>query len=100
LKIIALYRLVLPTKDILVCGGREMNLLDEQQHMFKAGANGLMIGDYLTTDGVELQSDYALLEGLGMQIRPPPHAPHPPSVPPEIRAEGVDLAGLAGKNQL
>jgi len=100
LKIIALYRLVLPTKDILVCGGREMNLLDEQQNMFKAGANGLMIGDYLTTDGVELQSDYALIESLGMQIRPPPHAPHPPSVPPEIRAEGTDLAGLTGKNQL
>ncbi len=97
LKIIALYRLVLPTKDILVCGGREMNLLDEQRNMFKAGANGLMIGDYLTTDGVNLASDYALIEDLGMQIRPPPHAPHPPSVPPEVRGEGTDLAGLAGK---
>jgi biotin synthase len=97
LKIIALYRLVLPTKDILVCGGRAMNLLDEQLHMFKAGANGLMIGDYLTTDGVTLQSDYELLEQLGMKIRPPPHAPHPPSVPPQVRAEGTDLAGLNGK---
>ena len=100
LKIIALYRLVLPTKDILVCGGREMNLLDEQQHMFQAGANGLMIGDYLTTEGVSLKSDYALIEDLGLQIRPPPHAPHPPSVPPEVRAEGTDIAGLAGKNSL
>ena len=97
LKIIALYRLILPTKDILVCGGREMNLLDEQQHMFRAGANGMMIGDYLTTEGVSLASDYALIESLGLQIRPPPHAPHPSSVPPEIRAEGTDLAGLAEK---
>ena len=97
LKIIAMYRLILPTKDILVCGGREMNLLDEQRHMFRAGANGLMIGDYLTTEGVTMQTDYELLKDLGMQIRPPPHAPHPPSVPPEVRAEGTDMAGLTGK---
>lgn len=98
LKIIALYRLVLPTKDILVCGGREMNLLNEQSNMFKAGANGLMMGNYLTTKGLDRNHDFDLLESLGMAIRPPPHAPHPPSVPPEIRADGTDLAGLSEKN--
>jgi len=98
LKIIALYRLVLPTKDILVCGGREMNLLDEQNNMFKAGANGLMMGNYLTTKGLERNHDFDLIESLGMSIRPPPHAPHPPSVPHEVRAEGTDLAGLSEKN--
>ena len=51
LKIIAIYRLILPTKDILICGGREMNLLQEQRNMFRAGANGLMLGNYLTTKG-------------------------------------------------
>jgi biotin synthase len=98
LKIIALYRLMLPTKDILVCGGREMNLLDEQVNMFKAGANGLMMGNYLTTAGLQRQHDFDLLESLGMSIRPPPHAPHPPSVPHSIREEGTDLAGLEDKN--
>jgi biotin synthase len=98
LKIIALYRLVLPTKDILICGGRQMNLLDEQRNMFRAGANGLMIGNYLTTKGEALASDFDLIESLGMAIRPPPHAPLPPSVPPEIRGEGTDLAGLGEKN--
>ena len=98
LKIIALYRLVLPTKDILVCGGREMNLLDEQANMFRAGANGLMMGNYLTTAGLQRQHDFDLLESLGMSIRPPPHAPHPPSVPHSVRAEGTDLAGLETKN--
>ena len=98
LKIIALYRLILPTKDILVCGGREMNLLDEQANMFKAGANGLMMGNYLTTAGLQRQHDFDLLESLGMSIRPPPHAPHPPSVPHSIREEGTDLAGLETKN--
>ena len=98
LKIIALYRLMLPTKDILVCGGREMNLLGEQVNMFKAGANGLMMGNYLTTAGLQRQHDFDLLESLGMSIRPPPHAPHPASVPHAIREEGTDLAGLEDKN--
>jgi biotin synthase len=98
LKIIALYRLVLPTKDILVCGGREMNLLNEQSNMFRAGANGLMMGNYLTTAGLDKQHDFDLIASLGMAIRPPPHAPHPPSVPPEIRGPGTDLAGLETKN--
>ena len=97
LKIIALYRLVLPTKDILVCGGREMNLLDDQSNMFKAGANGLMMGNYLTTSGLDRDHDFDLIESLGMSIRPPPHAPHPPSVPHGIRESGTDLAGLEGK---
>jgi biotin synthase len=97
LKIIAIYRLMLPTKDLLVCGGREMNLEDQQGSMFKAGANGVMLGNYLTTGGRALVDDHALLESLGLIIRPPPHAPHPPSVPPSIRGEGTDLAGLADK---
>jgi biotin synthase len=97
LKIIALYRLVLPTKDILVCGGRELKLMDEQRNMFKAGANGMMLGDYLTTQGSKLAADQQLLADLGMVVRPPPHQPLPASVPPSIRSEGTDVAGLAGK---
>jgi biotin synthase len=97
LKIIALYRLVLPTKDILVCGGREGNLLGEQRNMFKAGANGMMLGNYLTTEGNALTADHRLLAELGMVVRPPPHQPLPASVPPAIRSEGTDIAGLAGK---
>ena len=75
-----------------------MNLLNEQSNMFKAGANGLMMGNYLTTKGLNRDHDFDLIESLGMAIRPPPHAPHPPSVPPAVRAEGTDLAGLTEKN--
>ncbi len=97
LKIIALYRLVLPTKDLIVCGGREMNLGDRQVDIFKAGANGLMLGNYLTTAGQAMAQDHGLMAAEGMQIRPPPHKPLPRSVPPEIRTEGTDVGGLAGK---
>ncbi len=97
LKIIALLRLVLPTKDIIVCGGREQNLGQEQERMFQAGANGLMLGNYLTTAGQQVQLDHERLEAQGFVIRAPPHQPLPPSVPPAIRSEGTDLAGLRGK---
>lgn len=94
LRIIAMLRLVMPTKDIIVCGGREMNLLERQDTMFDAGANGLMLGNYLTTRGTALAEDIALLESQGLVVRAPPHKPHPPSVPPEVRSPGTDRGSL------
>lgn len=68
LHIIALYRLILPTKRISVCGGREKNLRDLQSWMFFAGANGTMIGNYLTTTGRDEQQDLQMLKDLGLTI--------------------------------
>jgi len=97
LKIIAMIRLVMPTKDIIVCGGRELNLKASQSDIFQAGANGVMLGNYLTTAGQAVAKDLAMLEEQGMVVRAPPHIPHPPSVPPAVRSEGTDTAGLTGK---
>lgn len=94
LRIIAMLHLVMPTKDIIVCGGREMNLLDRQDNMFQAGANGVMLGDYLTTRGSAVQQDLARLEAQGLVVRAPPHTPHPPSVPPAVRSPGTDPGAL------
>lgn len=69
LKIITLYRLLLPEKDILVCGGREVNLRDLQSLMFFAGANGTMLGNYLTTPGRPPQEDRQLIEDLGLRVK-------------------------------
>lgn len=69
LKIIALFRLMLPDKDIIVCGGRNVNLRDLQPLIFAAGANGMMIGNYLTTPGRNPQDDRQMLEDLGLKPR-------------------------------
>jgi biotin synthase len=67
LMIIALFRFMLPTRDILVCGGREVNLRDLQPLVFAAGANGTMIGDYLTTTGRDPEEDLQMLRDLGLR---------------------------------
>jgi biotin synthase len=95
LKIIAIFRLVLPTKDLIVCGGRSVNLGERQTEIFRAGANGVMLGNYLTTAGREADEDLQMIEREGMVIRPPPHKPHPPSLRPTVRVEGTDSNGVA-----
>ena len=69
LKIIAIFRYVLPGKDIYVCGGREQNLRDLHPLIFYAGASGIMTGDYLTTSGRTLEADLQLLSELGLAPR-------------------------------
>lgn len=65
---IALYRLILPAKKITICGGREKNLRDLQSWMFLAGANGTMIGNYLTTSGRDEAQDRLMLKDLELEI--------------------------------
>jgi biotin synthase len=65
---IALFRLILPAKKITICGGREKNLRDLQSWMFLAGANGTMIGNYLTTSGRDEARDRQMLKDLGLEI--------------------------------
>lgn len=69
LKIIALFRLMMPRKDIVVCGGRAVNLRDQQVLIFAAGANGMMVGNYLTTPGREPKDDLKMIEDLGLKPR-------------------------------
>lgn len=94
LRIIALFRLVLPTKDLIVCGGRSVNLAERQNEIFRAGANGVMLGNYLTTAGREAELDLEMIEAEGLVIRAPPHKPHPPSLRPGVRSAGTDQNGV------
>ncbi len=66
LKIISLFRYVLPEKLIIVCAGREKNLKQLHAMIYYAGASGVMTGDYLTTRGFSLQEDLDLLHRLAL----------------------------------
>lgn len=66
LKCIALYRFIHPQRDITVCGGREAALKDFQSWIFAAGANGLMVGNYLTTQGRCIDSDLEMIAAMGL----------------------------------
>jgi biotin synthase len=68
LKAIALFRLILPDRQIPVCGGREHNLRDLQSWIFMAGASGTMIGNYLTTAGRTPQQDWQMLKDLELAV--------------------------------
>lgn len=66
LKTIAVYRFILPRKEIMVAGGREVNLRDLQPLMFLAGASATMIGNYLTTTGQDPKKDLQMIKDLGL----------------------------------
>ena len=70
LKIIAMMRLVHPRREIIVCGGREVNLRDLQSLMFAAGATGTMAGNYLTTAGRPAEDDIRMIRDLGLAVLP------------------------------
>jgi biotin synthase len=68
LRIIAVYRHLLPNTTLRICGGRPGVLKERQKDMFKAGANALMTGDYLTTSGQIPKSDTQMIDALGLTI--------------------------------
>ncbi len=66
LKTIAVFRLILPQKNIRVAGGREKNLRDLQCLCLLSGANGLLLGNYLTTPGRVPREDIQMIHDLGL----------------------------------
>ncbi len=68
LKCIALFRFINPDKSITICGGREKTLGDFQSWIFMAGANGVMIGNYLTTKGRSAAMDMDMISQMGLNI--------------------------------
>jgi biotin synthase len=68
LQAIALFRLVMPSAWIRLAGGRERVLGELQAMGLLAGANALIVGNYLTTTGRAPEDDLALLDALGMPV--------------------------------
>jgi biotin synthase len=66
LKTIACFRFILPKKEIMIAGGRTVNLRDMQSMVFAAGASALMVGNYLTTLNQPVEKDLQMLKDLGL----------------------------------
>lgn len=64
IRTICIFRIILKDKTIKVAAGREAVLKDSQLSAFAAGANGMLIGGYLTVKGAALNDDYALVEEI------------------------------------
>jgi biotin synthase len=65
-KWVAIFRLILPDALFRLCGGRIENLGELHALAVKAGINGVMMGNFLTTLGSEPEDDRAMFEELGL----------------------------------
>ena len=69
LELIRLAREIISDADrIMVAGGRELQFGHRQNEIFDAGANSIVIGNYLTTQGRDKSSDLEMLKELGFDI--------------------------------
>ncbi len=64
---VAMFRFINPKAVIRLAGGRNL-LGDEQNRCFAAGANGAIVGNYLTTIGNDLVEDIEMFRALGFDI--------------------------------
>jgi biotin synthase len=77
-KWIAIFRLILPEALFRLCGGRVENIGDLQRLAVKAGLNGVMMGNFLTTLGSTPEEDRAMFEELGLNVaRQPDNGANP-----------------------
>jgi len=61
---IAIFRIILKDRIIRIAAGREAALKDHESLIFMAGANGMMIGGYLTVGGRSVEEDLALVREI------------------------------------
>jgi biotin synthase len=67
-RIVAIYRFIVPEASIRLAGGRGL-LGDKGEKAFRSGANATISGDMLTTAGISVETDRALLQKLGYVIQ-------------------------------
>jgi biotin synthase len=79
-KWVAIFRLIIPGALFRLCGGRNENLGtgEIQQLAVRAGLNGVMMGNFLTTLGSEPEHDRRMFEDLGLSVaRQPDNGANP-----------------------
>ena len=66
-RILAIYRFLIPDGDIRLAGGRGL-VGDQGERCFRSGANAAISGDMLTTAGITVTTDMALVKKLGYEV--------------------------------
>jgi len=97
-KWIAIFRLILPEALFRLCGGRVENLGELQATAVKAGLNGVMMGNFLTTLGNTPDEDKAMFSELGLNVAAHPDNganPRPDNRSGWLEGETPDLVGAA-----
>ena len=97
-KWIAIFRLILPEALFRLCGGRVENLGELQATAVKAGLNGVMMGNFLTTLGNTPDEDRAMFEELGLNVAPQSDNganPRPDNRTGWLDGDTPDLVGVA-----
>src|SRR6204780_1701016 len=104
-KSIAFFRLILPGALFRLCGGRVENLGELQATAVRAGLNGVMMGNFLTTLGNTPEQDRSMFEELGLNVARQPDngsTPRPDNRSGWLDGETPDLVGqtLAGAGEV
>jgi biotin synthase len=109
-KWIAIFRLILPDALFRLCGGRVENLGRLQPLAVKAGLNGVMMGNFLTTLGSPPEEDRAMFEDLGLNVarqpdnganpRPDNRSGHLEGTTPDVVGDFLDAETPAGEVDL
>ena len=76
LRVLVLYRFLLPTQELRISGGREVHLRS-MQVMGLYAANSIFIGDYLTTPGQAARADLEMIRDAGFVLETPDGEPLP-----------------------
>jgi biotin synthase len=86
LRVLCLYRFLLPSQEIRIAGGREVHLRS-MQVLGLYPANSIFIGDYLTTPGQAARDDFTMIADAGFVLETPDGEP--------LSWEGADLVTRA-----
>jgi len=70
LRTIAIFRIAMPESELRYAGGRALRFSPKYQELgLKTGINGILVGNYLTTIGIEPKDDLDLLKRSGMELK-------------------------------
>ncbi|MGD2180453.1 biotin synthase BioB [Lusitaniella coriacea] len=80
LRVLCLFRFLLPSQEIRIAGGREVHLRSLQP-LGLYPANSIFVGDYLTTPGQAARHDLEMLQDAGFILEAPDGSPLDSKIP-------------------